>query len=823
MQLSRAAALASAAVCAVVVAAADDAGAEPACSCPRITTQIYAIDPGSGHLLRFPFFSDSASSVPLPGDTPSGLPNGLAVATATDAYWVNGFGLDQIVRFNPQTGQQLPGFFPMPSPGFPNITHGLAMITPLVLASFDFEDQRLFKILPLTGEVVSSHPLHLAFGDLAGGKGRLFYYRPLFRQIVELDSQGEIVATTPSPDLDNDGDRDIVFGLAFDGRHLFVSTLTSPHVAALDPATGEVLGLSALAAPSGYFSGLGAAKTESGDVCSPEQSSSDGDDDGHPNACDNCPTTSNPDQQDGESDGVGDLCDNCPDELNPGQLDGDDDGIGDACDACPDVPGTFCDPTRLLLRPRPPTGVAESAGPLAAGGVVAQVLPGSCPQPSTFIDVVLECGANTIHEAGIGLIVGPGVLPECTAFQVACPGGCTVLTQGPGLTSPPLPPGVRSDTLYFQVSGSPLCTLGQIVPLGTVELGLGVEGFLPPPTDAGVAEVGFAGVRDEAGAAVSGAELEIASGAAVPVVTLRVEPAIGDTTQTRWQVLLASATPIHRATWSMQGFQGVTPAQMSFAGCTLNVGDGRRNCPASAVSSADFGAGLDPAQTFTIGPDASGRMVIVATGVIPFGDLPIINTNANLKLLGVLQYQGQGAQPGLGFLGLDADPEFRAAFIDADDQLIQASSAGLRTLFEPPDDSDGDQVSDESDNCPNKSNLSQADDGKVITRRCNATGPLCTSDSQCSGQPCLFTPNGPDAIGTACQCGDGDNGIVDTNDPILLQQELAGLDSLDAEEEARIQVTPGNEPSIVDVAIQKRATGGAPGTVITQICAPAQP
>jgi hypothetical protein len=382
---------------------------------------------------------------------------------------------------------------------------------------------------------------------------------------------------------------------------------------------------------------------------------------------------------------------------------------------------------------------------------------------------------------------------------------------------------VRSDTLYFQVSGNPLCTLGQIVPLGTVELGLGVEGFLPPPTDAGLAEVGFAGVRDDTGAPVSGAELEIASGAAVPVVTLRVEPAIGDTTQTRWQVLLASATPIHQATFSMQGFQGVTPAQMSFAGCTQAVGGGRRNCPASAVSSGDFGAGLDPAQTFTLGPDATGRMVIVATGGIPFGDLPIINTDSKLKLLGVLQYQGQGAQPGLGFVGIDAAPGFRAAFIDADDQTIQASQAGLQTLFEPPDDSDGDQVSDESDNCPNKSNLSQADDGKVITRRCNATGPLCTADSQCSGQPCLFTANGTDGIGNACQCGDGDNGTVDSADAILLQQELAGFDTLDPEEEARIRVTPGTNASILDVVIEKRATGGAPGTVITQICAPAQP
>lgn len=74
--------------------------------------------------------------------------------------------------------------------------------------------------------------------------------------------------------------------------------------------------------------------------------STDWDGDGLPNASDNCPRASNPDQTDTDGDGIGDACDwnvdtdadgiddgidNCP-IYNPSQADTDQDGIGDACD-----------------------------------------------------------------------------------------------------------------------------------------------------------------------------------------------------------------------------------------------------------------------------------------------------------------------------------------------------------------------------------------------------------------------------------------------------------------------------------------------------------
>ena len=71
----------------------------------------------------------------------------------------------------------------------------------------------------------------------------------------------------------------------------------------------------------------------------------DADDDGVPDATDNCPAIVNADQMDRDDDGLGDLCDadldgdgwnnevdNCPNVANTDQADQDNDGVGNACD-----------------------------------------------------------------------------------------------------------------------------------------------------------------------------------------------------------------------------------------------------------------------------------------------------------------------------------------------------------------------------------------------------------------------------------------------------------------------------------------------------------
>jgi hypothetical protein len=61
----------------------------------------------------------------------------------------------------------------------------------------------------------------------------------------------------------------------------------------------------------------------------------DTDDDGVPNACDNCRKDPNSGQIDFDADLVGDACDNCPGHANADQADQDLDDRGDACDSCP--------------------------------------------------------------------------------------------------------------------------------------------------------------------------------------------------------------------------------------------------------------------------------------------------------------------------------------------------------------------------------------------------------------------------------------------------------------------------------------------------------
>jgi hypothetical protein len=68
----------------------------------------------------------------------------------------------------------------------------------------------------------------------------------------------------------------------------------------------------------------------------------DADDDGIPDAEDNCPATPNQDQADADGDGVGDVCDNCPNVANPNQEDTDGDGTGDACETMDDMEAPVC-------------------------------------------------------------------------------------------------------------------------------------------------------------------------------------------------------------------------------------------------------------------------------------------------------------------------------------------------------------------------------------------------------------------------------------------------------------------------------------------------
>ena len=84
-------------------------------------------------------------------------------------------------------------------------------------------------------------------------------------------------------------------------------------------------------------------------LLAPEPETVDSDEDGVPDAADNCPNDANPDQADTDMNGIGDACDpldsdgdgvsdgsdNCPFVYNPDQADSNGDGIGDECGAMP--------------------------------------------------------------------------------------------------------------------------------------------------------------------------------------------------------------------------------------------------------------------------------------------------------------------------------------------------------------------------------------------------------------------------------------------------------------------------------------------------------
>jgi len=76
-----------------------------------------------------------------------------------------------------------------------------------------------------------------------------------------------------------------------------------------------------------------------GDDCE----STDSDDDGIPDALDNCPKIANGDQTNNDNDTHGDSCDNCPDSANEDQIDTDEDSRGDICDNCPDTANSLQD------------------------------------------------------------------------------------------------------------------------------------------------------------------------------------------------------------------------------------------------------------------------------------------------------------------------------------------------------------------------------------------------------------------------------------------------------------------------------------------------
>ena len=135
----------------------------------------------------------------------------------------------------------------------------------------------------------------------------------------------------------------------------------------------------------------------------PDECETDGDADGVPDACDNCPATANPDQEDLDGDGRGDGCDLCPGDPD-NDLDGD--GVCGDVDDCPD---SDLSPT-VVINGRD-TGIENQV--LANGCTIADLVNGPPTDPGKGTNKGKAGGnggsvaklAGELHKAGV--ITGP--------------------------------------------------------------------------------------------------------------------------------------------------------------------------------------------------------------------------------------------------------------------------------------------------------------------------------------------------------------------------------------------------------------------------------
>jgi hypothetical protein len=161
-----------------------------------------------------------------------------------------------------------------------------------------------------------------------------------------------------------------------------------------------------------------------GDACD-----NDDDNDGLPDASDNCPLVASPDVGDDDGDGVGDVCDNCPQDENADQQDCNGNGVGNACDPvfslCPE---DFQRLTRGLITRDSiipiPTGCQSCPFELGVDWLERVSLPVEIAAPGDVtVEVVRRDGTVVARVQGaseLEIPVGPG-------YQYRAPGTASYL------------------------------------------------------------------------------------------------------------------------------------------------------------------------------------------------------------------------------------------------------------------------------------------------------------------------------------------------------------------------------------------------------------
>jgi hypothetical protein len=492
--------------------------------------------------------------------------------------------------------------------------------------------------------------------------------------------------------------------------------------------------------------------------------------------------------QDSDHDGLDDNLDNCLDVHDPSQADGDGDGVGDVCDNCPDVAnssqsnvdadaeGDACEPVEVLL---------ETTG---------------SPSNPTW-NLWLECGAYSVTD-----LAGAIVLPAGATSDLDCPGnalGCLTLSgtsigasvvSGPGLSTPG---GVRDDAIYFEASGnvSPdnrLCTaLDDPELLGTLQAGP-ITGIQHTPAALTLEGVGTPGFENEVAETAAGpvpiTDIRLINAAPLPKLDLELGPAVVTGGGTRWEVCIPRADhEFHRVAFGLIAPVGTDTDDMRWVGCdTTPNGSGVRTC----TGGTGFGATVDPAGSFTVGPQAGPPgtqlphtlYVVLEGNRFSSGDLYTLNFVGEGVCLGAVELDSSpDLAPALTTDGLESLGVTPFALAESGGDPVVPGEVKLIGKFNPADDIDGDSVQDLVDNCPFIDNTAQFNDGSF------------RSDVPES-----------DFLGDACQCGEstGDGAVLDPDDYDELADYLSGQINnplIAAQIEARCSVVHTTECNVLDL------------------------
>jgi len=469
---------------------------------------------------------------------------------------------------------------------------------------------------------------------------------------------------------------------------------------------------------------------------------------------------------------------------------------------------------------------------IALGLLLAE--PAACLEETEF-SVSVTCGQTPIKQVTLGIVLPASISPAevnvgASAFgETGCLGGvssddcigATGLSTGVDLAASRVVPANMAgmpDTYYFSIVGNllenRLCdpgtasfvfkvvvqTASPVPPADTILFTFeGLEAVdsalnMADPNDSFPTDP-FIDVDDLPIAIDDYVWSFRGDGAPARIVT---KPSIGDPTGNRWDVILESAgVEVRDLTFGAIAPPGSSLATIRFVGCE----PGNSSLPATEFCDEPGSLvtpNASPTASFSVGPalalPLSGVLYVHLVGVIPtsaFDDA--LNYGDESVYLGTIDALGANGNPvAITFEGAEEVSPSGAAFYEANVGPLGSSSTGSGLNGGLLSDSDGDTVTDDSDNCVYTPNSSQGDNGGVLTST-------------------------PDDIGDACQCGDFHlsgqvgRGIVDNSDRQIAQEVLVGLHT-DPELVQRCNVSPDCDCNILDVVTLELATDSNPST-----------